>query len=88
MRGEKKMEKGIKDEGINKQQNEYINLKNKETKKGRKGQPNPKLNSEYIIHPFPPYLGLNPCPSLDSHRYNPLHYRELKKGARKKHSSG
>ena len=39
------MEKGIKDEGINKQQIEYINLKNKETKKGRRGQPNPKFNS-------------------------------------------
>ena len=54
------MEKGIKDEGINKQQNEYIKLKNKETKKGRKGQPNPKFNSEYIIHPFPPLRGLEP----------------------------
>ena len=54
------MEKRIKDEGINKQQNEYINLKNKETKNGRKGQPNPKFNSEYIIHHFPLLLGFEP----------------------------
>ena len=71
------MEKGIKDEGINKQQKEYINLKNKETKKGSKGNQISNLIPSTLYILFRPYSGLNPCPSLDSHRYNPLRYRRL-----------